>query len=583
MHIFHRHRQGPDDLWVQCGGCHQLIYRREFENNLQTCAKCRHHARLGARERIATLADPDSWSEEDRGLVPGDPLRFVSLGQSYPEKVAETQNKTGLDEAILTGRAAIDGAPVRLAVCDFDFLGASMGSVVGEKVARAAERSAEDRLPLVLVSASGGARMHEGIYSLMQMAKTAAAIARLGHARVPFVSILTDPTTGGVTASFASLGDVIFAEPGALIGFAGPRVIEQTTKQRLPSDAQRPEFLLKHGMIDAVVPRRELRTVLSRILRLFARGICPEPKTRGRKKAPTRQPASNLSNLLRESGPGAPAADPWSTVQLARNTNRPFTLDYVGMVFGEFLELRGDRQYADDAAIVGGFASLDGRTVAVVGHQKGRTTQDRLDRRFGMARPEGYRKALRIMKQAEKFGFPVVTFIDTPGADPSLEAEERGQAWAIAQNLAEMVELRVPTVALVIGEGGSGGALAIGVADRLLMLENATYSVVSPEGCASILWNDAALAPQAAAAMRLTAWDLREAGIADAVVPEPEGGAHQDYAQAGSAVRQAVGQALMDLDTQFGSGADLDVSRLLAARFEKYRRVGVFSGPEPGM
>jgi acetyl-CoA carboxylase carboxyl transferase alpha subunit/acetyl-CoA carboxylase carboxyl transferase beta subunit len=577
VHIFHRHRQTPDDLWVRCAGCQQLIYRREFENNLQTCSKCSHHARLSARERIETLADVDSWHEEDAGLVPGDPLQFVSLGQGYPAKLAETQQKTGLDEALLSGRAEVDGAPVRLAACDFGFLGASMGSVVGEKVARAAERSAQDRLPLVLVSSSGGARMHEGIYSLMQMAKTSAAIARLGHARVPFISILTDPTTGGVTASFASLGDVILAEPGALVGFAGPRVIEQTTKQKLPPDAQRPEFLLKHGMIDAVVHRRELRTVLAKLLRLFARGICAEPKARGKKKSAGRQPAA--PDLLHAAA-GSPPGDPWSIVQLARNTNRPFTLDYVGMVFSEFFELRGDRHYADDPAIVGGLASLDDRTVAVIGHQKGRTTQDRLDRRFGMARPEGYRKALRIMKQAEKFGFPIVTFIDTPGADPSLEAEERGQAWAISQNLAEMAELRVPSVALVIGEGGSGGALAIGVADRLIMLENATYSVVSPEGCASILWNDSALAPQAAAAMRLTAWDLREAGIANAVVPEPEGGAHVDYAQAGSAVRQAVTQSLADLDTQFGRGADLDVSRLLDARFKKYRSVGVLNGSE---
>jgi acetyl-CoA carboxylase carboxyl transferase alpha subunit/acetyl-CoA carboxylase carboxyl transferase beta subunit len=582
VHIFHRHRQGPDDLWVQCAGCKQLTYRREFENNLQTCSKCGHHARLSAQERIATLADSDSWQEEDADLVPGDPLTFVSLGQAYPAKVLESQEKTGLNEAVVTGRARIDETRVRLAVCDFGFLGASMGSVVGEKIARAAERCAEDRLPLLLVCSSGGARMHEGIYSLMQMAKTSAAIARLGHARVPVISILTDPTTGGVTASFASLGDVTLAEPGALVGFAGPRVIEQTTKQKLPPDAQRPEFLLKHGMIDGVVHRRELRTVLAKLLRLFGREACAEPRSRGKKKRPTRKPAADL--LTTGTAAVAPESDPWSIVQLARNTNRPFTLDYISMAFSEFFELRGDRQYADDQAIVGGIASLDGRTVAVLGHQKGRTTQDRLDRRFGMARPEGYRKALRIMKQAEKFGLPVITLIDTPGADPSLEAEERGQAWAIAQNLAEMVELRVPTIALVIGEGGSGGALAIGVADRLLMLENATYSVVSPEGCASILWNDAALAPQAAAAMRLTAWDLREAGIADGVIPEPEGGAHEDYAQAGSAVQQALLQALAGLDGDFGRGAELDVSRLMTARFEKYRRIGVLStGSEPGV
>jgi acetyl-CoA carboxylase carboxyl transferase subunit alpha len=267
--------------------------------------------------------------------------------------------------------------------------------------------------------------------------------------------------------------------------------------------------------------------------------------------------------------------DAWSIVKLARDPNRPFTLDYVGMIFADFFELHGDHLYGDDPAIVGGIARLDGRSVAVVGHQKGRTTQDRLARRFGMARPEGYRKALRVMRQAEKFVFPLNTFIDTPGADPSIEAEERGQAWAIAENLAEMVELRVPTIAIVIGEGGSGGALAIGVADRLLMLENATYSVVSPEGCASILWNDAALAPQAAVAMKLTARHLAEARIADAIVPEPEGGAQNDYAQAGEALRSALVSTLEELDAQFGRDAGLDADALIQARYDKYRRIGV--------
>jgi acetyl-CoA carboxylase carboxyl transferase subunit alpha len=273
--------------------------------------------------------------------------------------------------------------------------------------------------------------------------------------------------------------------------------------------------------------------------------------------------------------------DVWHVVQIARNPQRPFTLDYIASVFADFFELRGDRQFGDDLAIVGGLATLGDRTVAVVGHQKGRTTQDRVNRRFGMARPEGYRKALRIMRHAEKFGFPIVTFIDTPGADPSLEAEQRGQAWAIAESLAVMANLRVPVVAIVIGEGGSGGALAIGVADRLLMLENATYSVVSPEGCASILWNDAALAPQAAAAMRITARHLQEAGIADGVIPEPPGGAHEDYAQTSDAVRSTVGDALTELDARYGRGADLDVDALLAARFEKYRNVGVVIEPDP--
>ncbi len=281
QNIFHRHRQAPDDLWVQCGGCRELIYRGEFQNNLQTCPKCGHHARLSANERIAMLADEGTWTEEDAGLLPSDPLGFISLDQRYADKLTETQNKTGLGEAMLTGSATIEAQPARLAVCDFSFFGASMGSVMGEKIARAAERSSEDHRALVMITSSGGARMHEGIYSLMQMAKTSAALAQMGKARVACISVLTDPTRGGVTASFASLGDVILAEPGALIGFAGPRVIEQTTKQKLPPGAQRPEFLLKHGMIDAIVHRRELRATLAKLLRIYGAAVSgPSAKRR---------------------------------------------------------------------------------------------------------------------------------------------------------------------------------------------------------------------------------------------------------------------------------------------------------------
>ncbi|MFN8636725.1 MAG: acetyl-CoA carboxylase, carboxyltransferase subunit beta [Chloroflexota bacterium] len=264
-------RNVPANLWVRCGNerCKELIYIREFEKNLRVCQKCQHHGRLSAAERIAMLLDEGTFQEEDHGLRAGDPLGFVSAGQRYPDRVAEVQTRTGLNDAVTCGTGAIEGAPVRVAVADFSFMGASMGSVVGEKIARGIERSIEDRVPFMAVCSSGGARMHEGIYSLMQMAKTSAALARLSDAGVPFICLLTDPTTGGVTASFAGLGDVMIAEPGALVGFAGPRVIEQITKQKLPPGTQRAEFQLEHGMIDVVVHRRDLRMTIGRLLRLY--------------------------------------------------------------------------------------------------------------------------------------------------------------------------------------------------------------------------------------------------------------------------------------------------------------------------
>jgi acetyl-CoA carboxylase carboxyl transferase subunit beta len=261
-----------EGLWVRCDNerCRELLYVREFEDNLKVCHKCEHHARLTARERIAQLVDADTFSEHDADLHAADPLGFVAAGEAYARKVTDAARKTGESEAAVSGSATLDGCPFELVVLDFAFMGASMGSVVGEKIARAADRAGANGSALVTVNASGGARMHEGIFSLMQMAKTVTALGQLGAAGAPHVSILVDPALGGVTASYAGVGDVLIAEQGALVGFAGPRVIEQITKQKLPPDAQRSAFLLEHGMVDLVLHRRELRPTLARLLRLYA-------------------------------------------------------------------------------------------------------------------------------------------------------------------------------------------------------------------------------------------------------------------------------------------------------------------------
>jgi acetyl-CoA carboxylase carboxyl transferase subunit beta len=262
-------REAPDDIWTKCPKCGELLYNRELENNLRVCQKCGYHFRLLSPERIAFLADEDSFQEEGQGIIPLDPIGFESLGQKYATKLEDTRAKTGLDDAVVYGTARIEDVPAVLAVTDFRFFGGSMGSVYGEKLTRAAELAMRKRVGLVTVSSSGGARMQEGIYSLMQMAKTTAVMADLAEARLPHISVLADPCTGGVTASYATSADVVIGEPGALIGFAGPRVIEQTIKQKLPPDFQTAEFLMKHGMLDIVTPRRELRSTISKLLRLY--------------------------------------------------------------------------------------------------------------------------------------------------------------------------------------------------------------------------------------------------------------------------------------------------------------------------
>ncbi len=273
-------KEVPSGVWLKCDECGEILYKPELEKSCWVCAKCNFHFRIGSRQYLDLLLDEGSFVEEDAHLAPSDPLGFKD-SKRYPERSADAQRKTGLKDAIRAGRATIKGIPVSIAVLDFGFMGGSMGSVVGERIARVTERAIEARRGLITLSSSGGARMQEGIFSLMQMAKTSAALARLADAGLPHVSILTHPTTGGVTASFASLGDVILAEPKALIGFAGPRVIRETINQELPQGFQRAEFLLQHGFVDRVVPRRELRETLAQVLAFFGDAEMPlAPKRR---------------------------------------------------------------------------------------------------------------------------------------------------------------------------------------------------------------------------------------------------------------------------------------------------------------
>lgn len=506
-----RKPEAPEGILKKCNKCGAAILTDEVINGKYICPKCHGYFRIPAYKRIELVTDAGSFEEWDakidEGERPENPLDF----RGYTEKVEDLRVKTGLDEAVITGKATICGYPVVIGVCDGRFMMASMGHAVGEKITRAVERATEERLPVVLFTCSGGARMQEGIISLMQMAKTSAALKRHSDAGFLYIPVLTDPTTGGVTASFAMLGDIILAEPGALIGFAGPRVIEQTIGQKLPEGFQRAEFLLEHGFVDRIVTRDEMKEVLGQILKMHTvtdekKEDCPEKKKENRK---------NISA-------GKENVSDWERVLKSREKERPVGKDYIDRLFTDFVELHGDRYYKDDSAVVGGIAYFHGKAVTVIAQCKGKTTKENLERNFAMPSPEGYRKALRLMKQAEKFQRPVICFVDTPGAFCGMEAEERGQGEAIARNLYEMSALKVPVLSIVIGEGGSGGALALAVADEVWMMENAVYSVLSPEGFASILWKDSKRASEAAGVMRLTAADLKELKVIEEIICEPE-------------------------------------------------------------
>ncbi|WP_432495008.1 acetyl-CoA carboxylase carboxyltransferase subunit alpha [Kineococcus gypseus] len=545
--------------WVKCSGCARPLYSRRLARDLHVCHECGHHQRLTARARIAQLVDEGSFEEFAPVDVPHDPLGFTDT-TPYPDRLERARRDTGEHEGTVSGTAALEGNPLVLLVMDFRFMGGSMGSATGEAVAAAAEEAVSRRLPLVLVTASGGARMQEGALSLLQMARTSQALALVAEAGLLSVCVLTDPTYGGVTASFASLGQVLVAESGASVGFAGRRVIQQTVPQELPEQFQKAEYLLEHGLVDRVESRERLRPLLAKLLKLH-RPAAPA----GGIPAPRRSGTTTSAVVAPSAGGAAP--DAWDVVRAARHPERPTTLDYLDLAFDDFVELHGDRAHGDDPAIVAGVASLAGRPVVVVGHQKGHDTRELVARNFGMPHPEGYRKAMRLFAHAERTGMPLVTLVDTPGAYPGVAAEERGQSIAIAEAIARSSRLRVPVVSVVTGEGGSGGALALATGDRMLLMRNAFFSVISPEGCAAILWRDAQAAPQAARALRVTAADLVGLGVADGVVPEPEGGAHADPEAAAGLLGSSVAEALDEL-------CALDVDELLRRRSARLRGMG---------
>lgn len=545
----------PEQDVFECKKCGARISKSETVANKYVCKECGYYFRIRTKNRIRMVADAGTFEPWFEDTQETNPLNFPG----YEEKLAQIQEKTKLKEGVTIGYARIDGEPVVIGVCDARFLMGSMGHVVGEKIACAVEKATTMRLPVILFCCSGGARMQEGIISLMQMAKTSAALKKHSDTGLLYIPVLTDPTTGGVTASFAMLGDIILAEPGALIGFAGPRVIEQTIGEKLPEGFQRAEFQLEHGFVDAVVERKDLKQTLAKILK-YHHGI---------QSFHAFTKAGSISVIpderCREHMEKAEFKSVWDKVKAARQVTRPAATDYISRIFDGFLEFHGDRQFRDDPAVVGGIALLDGQPVTVIGIQKGTSMEECTQRNFGMASPEGYRKALRLMRQAEKFHRPIVTFVNTSGAFCGMEAEELGQGEAIARNLYEMSAFKVPVICMMIGEGGSGGALALAVGNQVWMMENATYSVLSPEGFASILWKDSSRAQEAAGVMKITAHDLYDLHVVEKVIPE--------YGGADEVTVDTISMYMkIHLKEYLSSQAEKSGEDFAKERYERFRR-----------
>ena len=529
----------------RCRGCDaDLGADAEFES-AGVCSSCGQREPISASQWIALLFDADSFDERFAGVTSPDPLHF-SDSRPYRERLEEAREKSGGREAVTTGTARIGGWPVVVAVSDFRFIGGSMGFAVGERVSIAMDQARKARLPFIAVTASGGARMQEGMVALLQMAKTAAAAQRLHEAGVPVVTMLGDPTTGGVFASYANQGDVIVAEEHALIGFAGPRVraVHDPNDERETLYA---EDLLAAGLIDAALPRESLRDYLVRTVALLQTTTAPDVDA----LPPAVEPRSV------ERG--------WTVVERARDRDRPTALHYIRGLSADFIPLAGDRSGEDDPALVGGLARIGDTNVVVIGQERGDRSPEG-ERRNGRVSPAGYRKARRLMQLADRLRLPLVTFVDTPGAHDGISDEERGLAGAISDCLATMASITTPTVAVVIGEGGSGGALALSNADRVLMQQNAIFAVTSPEGAAAILFRDRD--PEVADALGVAAADLLELGAVHAIVPEPAGGAQADPEGALPLLEAALRRALAEASR--GRGAP---SAAAAAR-SGCRRIG---------
>lgn len=532
----------PVDLegeYSVCLVCGIELEGADLYQRFRVCPNCGFHYNISARARIAAITDPDSFRETRQRITSLDPLEF-SPRISYQVRVLNDQERTGLAEAALTGVASIGGVQCAVIAIDFGFLGGSMGSVVGEKVARAFEDAASRRLPVIVFASSGGLRLQEGVLSLNQMAKTVVASRMLRARGIPLISVLANPTSGQILSSFASMSDIRIGEPKAHIAFASLGTLREIEDSPAVDEHISAEVMLDSGHLDMILSRHHQRDQLATLLGLFRADVKDDVSQRERSvpDQPRRQ-------------------DAWDSVRLVRRSNRPRASDYLPSVFRNFVELHGDRFGADDDGVKIGIGYLGIYPVAVIAQERDRSSlsdvlpEDRsvasfteqfgdVDLARGGITVAGFRKARRAAKLAADFALPLVVLIDTPGPRLGIEQELNGLASEIAEMINVMLGIETPVVAVVIGEGGSEAALAFGIADRMLMMENAIYTTISPEDGAAIELRDRTRAPELARSLRLTSFDAIRLEIADRMISEPEGGANVDWDEAARELRQVL-------------------------------------------
>ena len=542
--------QADIDLRESCLVCGIVLIDSPLYKQFRVCPGCKFHYGLSARDRIHSLVDPGSFKEINRSIAAID-LTSSSSKSTYNARFSADQRRTGLYEAIVTGVCSIGGSSATLIVLDFGFMGGSISSVVGEKAALAFEHAAKRKLPVVAVLTSGGSRVNEGLLSLLQMGKITVSSERFSEKKLPLISVLANPTTGQAFASLANLADITLAEPGAIIGFSTARTIKESGTRSNQLTISNAESQLSNGMIDTIIDRTELNETLATLLDLTN----PEFRLSYRKKTKRNQTP-------------LPKQRAWQSVGLARHTKRPTSIDYINRIILNFFELKGDRASGEDPAIVGGLGHLGGQTVMIIGQERGGENNDALN--DGMTSPAGFRKAVRLMKLAEKFEIPVITLIDTPGPNQGAPSEIGGLGSSIASTMSVMASLNVPTIAAIIGQGGSEGALALAIADRVLMMQNAIYTAMAPEEAADLMFDKSTSNEEVAESLRLTAADCLELNMVDEIVGEPITAAHESPDAAARQLRRIILTHLTDI----GNWSNFRRSR---RRYRKFRQIGEFT------
>ena len=544
----------PDIEVTDCLACGNEIFGTKLYSRYKVCYKCNFHFHINARERLVSLIDRGTFKEYFNDVTSLNPIEKTS-GAQYKSRIKKDRLRTGLSEAIVTGTCTIGGSPTVIMVLDFGFLGGSMGLVVGEKVALSLELAEKRRMPVLCVITSGGSRIQEGVLSLMQMAKTVVALDNLHKKGLPIISILGNPSTGQVIASFVSLSDIIIAEPGAHIGYAPYRSIKEVSVEIEPSKYTS-EIYQKHGLIDRVVSRQNINRETSTLLDLLS------PKFNLEILKTTNIPETSLLPLK-----------PWEMVQLARNINRPQSRYYISEIFANFIELHGDRLMSDDPSIIIGLARLAGESVMVIAQQK---TVEKINKSSNKKsqkvkiKPEGFRKAKRAIELAERFGLPIISLVDSLGPELSLQAEYKGLANSISELISSMTKVEVATISVIIGEGGSETGLSFSVSDRTLMMQNAIFTPISPEDAARSQLKDSGKIKDVVSTLKLTSTDCLQMGIIDYIVPEPVGGAH-------SSPQEAARLLKIELMKELGSLKKIYPRTLSRRRKKKFRQMGEYS------